>query len=130
VRDLSTKVRKESQFKQKILTDISALESVERRWLAGILAGMAVGAIDVILFLPHLWEILNGQPIIIPLIAFAVVVTSAAVLLIMSLAAFGEYFSLSLSLRVNVGRGMVIKKRGSRSAMKNMEKDEGLDRPE
>jgi hypothetical protein len=111
---LNGKVHKEPEFKQKIITDLGELESVERRWLAGILAGIIVGAINLTIFLQHLWEILNGQPASLPIIQFVVVVATTAVLLVMSLMAFAEYFSLSLSFRLSVGRGMVIRKRRDR----------------
>ncbi len=113
-------MRKESEFKQKILTDLGELESVERRWLAGILGGIIVGAINLTIFLQYLWEILNGQPATIPRIPFVVLVATTAVLLAMNLLAFAGYFSLSLSFRLSVGRGMVIKKRSRlRSAEDN-----------
>lgn len=109
---MNGKVRKEPKFKQKILTDLKQLESVERHWLASILAGIIVGAVNLTIFLQHLGEILNGQPATIPIISFIIVAVTATVLLLMSLAAFAEYFSLEL--RVSVGRGMVIKKRRGR----------------
>ncbi len=112
MRGLNGKVRKEPEFKQKILADLGELESVERRWLAGILAGIIVGVVDLAIFLQYLREILNGQPATIPVIPFVVAIATIAVLLIMSLLAFTEYFSLEL--RVSVGRGMVIKKRRGR----------------
>jgi hypothetical protein len=114
VKDLSGKVHKEPEFERKILTDIGELESVERRWLAGILAGIIVGAVDLAIFLGHLWEVLNGQPASLPRISFIAVVATNVVLLVMSVMAFAEYFSLSLSFHFNVRRGMIIGKRRSR----------------
>lgn len=106
-------MHKEAQFKRKILADLSELESVERHWLASILAGIIVGAIDLGLFLQFLGDMLKGRPLIFPAISFFVVVAINAILLAMSLWAFAEYFNLEL--RVNVGRGMVIKKRRGRT---------------
>jgi ethanolamine transporter EutH len=106
---LSGKVHKEPEFKQKIITDLGQLESVERRWLTGILAGIIVASINCIIFLSHLGEVLAGQPVRLDLIQFSVVFITTTILLIASVAAFAEYFSLEL--RVSVGRGMIIKKR-------------------
>jgi hypothetical protein len=106
---LNGRARKDPQFKQKILTDLGELENIERRWLGGILTGIIVGAIDLFLLLRHVGEILGLQPATIPVIPFIVLVSTLAVLLVMSLAAFAEYFSLSMSF--HVGRGMVIRKR-------------------
>jgi TRAP-type uncharacterized transport system fused permease subunit len=110
---LSAKVRKEPQFKQKILADLGQLESVERHWLASILAGIIVGAVDITIFLQHFSEILNGQPATFSPLPFLIVIAAAAVLLVMGLAAFVQYFSFEL--RVSVGRGMVIKKKRGHS---------------
>jgi uncharacterized membrane protein YphA (DoxX/SURF4 family) len=109
VKDLNGKAHKEPQFKQKILADLGQLESVERRWLASILAGMITSAINLLIFLPHIGEILSGQPVVIPLFPLLVAIVAVVVLLVMSLAAFTQYFSLDL--RFSVRRGMVIKKR-------------------
>ena len=107
-------MHKEPEFKQKILTDLGQLESVERRWLAGILAGIIVGAINLVILLQHFGEIMAGQQAGIPLLQFVALVATAGVLLVISLAAFAEYFSLSMSFQLNVGRGMVIRKRPGR----------------
>jgi hypothetical protein len=109
VRDLSTTARKEPEFKQKIVTELGQLESVERRWLAGIVAGILVGAIDLAIVIRHLGSIISGQPASIASAAFTVLVLTTSLLLVINLAAFAEYFSLEL--RVSVGRGMVIKKK-------------------
>lgn len=107
-------MRKEPEFQRKIITDLGELESVERRWLAGILAGIIVGAVDLAIFVGHLWEVLNGQPASLPRISFVVVIATNAVLLMMSVMAFAEYFSLSMSFHFNVRRGMIIGKRRGR----------------
>ncbi|MGA8856795.1 MAG: hypothetical protein WB643_06455 [Candidatus Bathyarchaeia archaeon] len=122
---MNGKVHKETEFKQKILTDLGELESVERRWLAGILAGIIVGAINLTIFLTHLWKILNGQPASLPLVQFVVVVATTAVLLVMSVMAFAEYFSLSLSFRMSVGRGMIIRKRTGRQRSGQEDAEDG-----
>jgi hypothetical protein len=109
-----SKARKDPQFKQKILTDLGELENIERRWLGGILTGIIVGVVDLFLLLRHVEEILNGQPPTIPVIPFIILVSTLAALLVMSLAAFAEYFSLSMSFHMNVGRGMIIRKRTGR----------------
>ncbi len=105
-------MRKEPEFSQKILADLKQLESVERHWLASIIASVIVSLISLIIFLQHLGEILNGQPANIPILPFLVILAAACVLLLMGLAAFIQYFSFEL--RVSVGRGMVIKKRRGR----------------
>lgn len=110
--DLNAKARKDPQFKQKILADLAELESVERHWLASILGGIIVGAVNLTIFLQYLGEILNGQPANLPLFPFLVVFVTTIVFLLMSLVAFAEYFSLEL--RVSLRRGMVIKKRRGR----------------
>ena len=114
VKGLSGKVRKEPEFQQKILTNLGQLESVERRWLAGILTGIIVGAINLVILLRHVEEILGWQPVTLPLIPFIVLVATAAVLLVVNVMAFAEYFSLSMSFHLNVGRGMIIRKRPDR----------------
>jgi ABC-type nickel/cobalt efflux system permease component RcnA len=106
-----SKVRKDPEFQQKILTNLGELEGIERRWLAGILAGIIVGANSLLILLQHLPDVLNGQPIVLSLAQFIVLVVTIAALLAMSVVAFAEYFSLSLSFHFNVGRGMVIRKR-------------------
>jgi hypothetical protein len=106
-----SKVRKEPEFKQKILTDLGELENIERRWLGGIVTGIIVGAAGLFLLLHHIEEIWSWQPATIPLIPYIILVSTDAVLLVVSLSAFAEYFSLSMSMSIHVGRGMVIRKR-------------------
>jgi len=122
VNDLKDKAAKEPEFKQKIITDLGQLESVERRWLAGILAGIIVGAIDLVIIIRHVGSIFSGQPASIASIAFTVLVATTSLLLVINLAAFAEYFSLEL--RVSVGRGMVIKKKQAAHQSKGEEDPE------
>ena len=95
---------KEPQLKQKILTDLSELESVERRWLASILAGITVGIINFTALTSSMGKI--------PLTLLIVLGATTVMLLIISLVAFIEYFSFDFHLKIR--RAMIIKKKQTR----------------
>lgn len=98
--------------KQQILAQLARLESVERRWLGSVLASMFLAAFILVALVNRLEmsHLFGSQPAEIPRIQFLLTIASSAVIFIMNLAAFIDYFAFE----VHVERQVVITKKRRR----------------
>jgi predicted Co/Zn/Cd cation transporter (cation efflux family) len=118
VRDLSGKGN-ERDRRRRILTQLSRLESVERRWLGSVLSSLIFAAFITSLLVNHLeiGHLVAYQPATIPALQFILIIVAAVIILVMNLSAFIDYFAFE----VHVERQVVIRKKRTRTS------DEGSD---
>lgn len=98
--------------KQQLLTSLSRLEAVERRWVGSVLTSLILSTIIIALLTDHLdiGHLLDNQPTQIPATQFILLIILAAIILVANLTAFLEYFGFEL----HVSRQIVIRKRHTR----------------
>lgn len=98
---------------KELLTKLSQLEAVERRWLLSIFSSLILSSILLALALGHLnlGAITRGEWVRVPPTQFLIMTVLLALILASSIMVIVEYFAFELRIE----RAVVIKKRRKRS---------------
>lgn len=104
MKDLSDKAR-EKEKRSRLLGKLAQLESIERRWISTLIASIVLGFTMTILLFIRL-DIAGLVKVQLPATQFIILLVSAAIITILNLLAFIQYFAFSLS----VERAVTVKK--------------------
>ncbi len=108
--------------REQLLTKLSKLEAVERRWLWSVLASIILGAVLMAIAFTHLdlGAIFRSDPIRLPPTQFVIFAVGITIIVLSNLAVLVEYFAFEL----RVERAIVIKKRRGRKSNGGKDEDE------
>lgn len=108
--------------REQLLTKLSKLEAVERRWLWSVLASIILGAVLMAIAFTHLdlGAIFRSDPIRMPPTQFVIFAVSITIIVLSNLAVLVEYFAFEL----RVERAIVIKKRRGRKSVEAEEEED------